>query len=148
MLKRGAGLAAALGMLVMIVAGCGGGESLSRADYASEANVICSRAGKKVVAGLTSQSEGGGGSEAKRYEALSESVLLPSLETEVSELRELGAPDGEEAKIDELLAAMQRGIDAAKARQIHSLGQFGQGFVRFDELAHEYGFDSCALGFA
>ena len=72
-------------------------------------------------------------------------MLLPTVEKEVGELHDLGAPSGDEDTVEAMLVAMQQGVEADEKKQIPSLESFGQGFHKSDKLLHAYGLEACAF---
>ncbi len=122
--------------------------SLSRATYAEQATAACRREGQRILAGLATQhtKTKPGEFEIPVSEELSDSVLIPSVEKELAELRELGAPEGKQVGTEALLRALQTGIESDKEREVSSLADFGKGFRRFDEIARKLSLSGCIFG--
>jgi hypothetical protein len=69
----------------------------------------------------------------------------PSVEDQVQQIRDLGAPDGDEAEIEALLAEVETAID--ETQQAAEAGTVGEGedpFAEADRLSLEYGLTECA----
>ena len=137
----------------------GGGEEASEGlasaspdknTYAKQAGVVCHREGQRILAGLESETNEGspGEFEVPVSQELADSVLIPSVEKELGELRELGAPSGERKRIEAMLAALQQGVEKDKEIEISSLADFGRGLARFDELARLNNLNVCIFGLA
>lgn len=165
------GLLAAL-VSLLVITGCGGGDSdgstsasneqsggaadaaavelasksPSEAEFKKQASEICGRAGKAIVSALLQPPKGG--SEAEAFEALNESVFLPTTERELSELAALGAPKGQEEQIQSILDAMQEGVSALNQGPITSLEAFGKAFAPYDQLMAKFGLRSCRFALA
>lgn len=158
MLSRPVVLLFMLLALLTPLMGCGGGggaevsttvttTTLSKAAYIARAGKLCAKAGERMLNGMTS-TPADGSTEAAQMEELSESVLRPDVEMEIGELRELGAPAGDEKQIEAFLAEMQAGLEASSERPITSLEAFGIGFRPFDRSVKAYGLKGCAFGLA
>lgn len=138
--------------------GCGGGQtaadmgelaaitttSLDKSTYIKRAIAVCQRAGKKLAPAIFA-SPSPHQSASELFEGLGDSVLVPTIERELRELHELGAPRGDGDEVEGILRALQRGINGAKKRRITSVESFGLGFRQFDRLVVDYGLSRCAF---
>jgi hypothetical protein len=75
-----------------------------------------------------------------------QSIFLPGLQSQVDEIRALGTPPGDEAKVEAFLAAMEEAIEASAEATGPSSLSYGENFKREAELANEYGIHRCAYG--
>ena len=166
-----AGLAAA-----MLVAGCGGGNGGNDAERAATSpgsgeaqaarqppggEVTASSAGKAAfvkradkvcIAGAQSVY----GEINKAFEASGRSATAASVSAVeafermvrrvVGEIRELGAPRGDEAQVEAVLASMQQAVDTARERRVSSLEELAQLFGQSDSRAKSYGIEACIFG--
>jgi hypothetical protein len=131
-----------------------GASSPAKAKFVKEANAICNRRlseGLKAIgAQVEKRTKANSGESAAEVEAGAiHSVLLPVIEALIDELRALGAPPGDEAKVEAFLAAFEEGVEISKETQYtaSSVVHFGtKEFKQSDELAREYGLSACALG--
>jgi hypothetical protein len=116
--------------------------------YKRRAIAVCGKEGQRILAALESEPSKAkpGEFEVPASQELADSVLIPSVEEELGELRALGAPAGEQKRIEGMLAALQQGIEKDKEIEITSLADFGRGFERFDELARLYNLGGCIFG--
>lgn len=124
---------------------------LSKAEFVNQANAICEKGKKqslKEMAAYVKQHKGGSGQPGPALIVKAvKAVFIPGVETQIEEIRALGAPPGEEAKVDAFLAALEEGVEAAGEASGGSAGAaFGQGFKRSAKLAREYGLNGCAYG--
>jgi hypothetical protein len=152
-------IALAAAALALIAPGCGsGGDSsssiatgtLSKEAFIKKADAICAkgseamqkgfsvylRKNKKSIIALRHPSKAD-------YQGLIVGVLVPNLEKEIKEIRALGAPSGDEERIEGFLTALEEGIEVAendpKAVTHSSEAIFGVG----SRLAKEYGLEVC-----
>ncbi len=171
----------ALGALV----GCGGGSSSdssngalettvttssrSKAEFVKLANAICERDKANLLAELGTYFKKHGSEAPSPSQAAVqaiEGVVLPKIEREIEEIGALGAPRGEEEKVESFLAALKEGLEAepnesssaqsatpANQSAAGSGGIFGEAneeftkdFKRSAALATQLGLDACSYG--
>ncbi|HMJ72195.1 MAG TPA: hypothetical protein VK471_02395 [Solirubrobacterales bacterium] len=74
-------------------------------------------------------------------------VQIPTVESEMEAIRALGAPSGDEAEIEAILAAHQAAIDELrKAKQINDYEEVEKYFADATKKLEAYGFKACANG--
>lgn len=153
--------------IAAIAAGCGGGSSSStttatstaagssgastaEAQFLKQANGICARARATLLAKVGQYLEkhsGNGQSEDERLADAYRVVLLPSIETQIAEIRSLGIPAGDEEQIESFLTTLQQRIDVArKVPEVSSRFSIDRIFKPAGELARAYGLDVCGYG--
>ena len=146
---------AALIALVAIAAGCGGDDdgggvasgSLTKAEFVKRVNDMCesNRQGQLKDVQAYAAGKGAGLPPGELYAAVNRDLLLPQVEEEIETIEELGAPEGDEAKIEAFVTAQRRGIEeASKIQSISEDEQVRRYFRPASELAREYGIDECA----
>jgi len=146
--------------MAIAVAGCGGGSddgngitasSLSKAEFIAKADAICAKGQKQVERNF--------GAFAKKTKlnvqqvtknptkaqvnGLVHAVLIPAIEQEVTEIRALGAPAGDEDKIEAMLDATEEGIATAEDLPRTVLEETSVAFGVGSRLAKEYGLTVC-----
>jgi hypothetical protein len=134
--------------LAAVVAGCGDSDdsasgsnqtktvsvttsSLSKAEFIKRANAACGRAEATLVPklerfALEHQSERT--SPRVKQAKAAKAVLIPVAEAQIDAIRKLGAPKGDEAQIETILTAQQRGIDELKEVKRIEPGTFAQDY--------------------
>lgn len=151
-MNKGA-LRVALGMLgilaVLVVAGCGdsGDETtaLTKKQFLAQGNALCKEKEQErlnevndLIADLK---PGESFSDAKQTKMV-ETIIIPNYEESISGIEELDAPEGDEEKIEELLAAMentQKVLEEDPEEAIFSVLMF----EKPNKLAQAYGLNSC-----
>jgi hypothetical protein len=68
-------------------------------------------------------------------------VLVPALEQQVDDIRALGAPEGDEEQVDEILTAVEDA--SAEVADDPSRAFEDEVLKEADELAKDYGFKVC-----
>jgi hypothetical protein len=142
----------------LFVAGCGSGDdsttvttgSLSKEAFVKKADAICTKGNLSMQKGFASYLRKHKKSiialrhpSKADYEGLIIGVLVPNLEREIDEIRALGAPSGDEKRIEEIFAAWEEGIEVAEndpAAVKHSSEAI---FGVASRLAKEYGLEVC-----
>ncbi|MGB7588773.1 MAG: hypothetical protein WBM00_08700 [Solirubrobacterales bacterium] len=166
MRPRSTALLAAATMVAATAGGCGGGgstsepseggngdaittSSLSKAQYISRASAACQRQQEKIglrVIAFEKQHPSGGARTPKIYAEEVKAVWLPMVEGEIRALHELGAPAGDEAKIEAMLAADEASVArAASLKRIKSLEAAAGLFSRAGEMLRAYGLEKCTI---
>jgi len=77
------------------------------------------------------------------YAALVAAVLAPNAERETEQLRELGAPDGDEEQIEAMLEAREQGLKDAEARPKAVVTSGEDIFAGASKIATDYGLKVC-----
>lgn len=142
--------------IALVAAGCGSSDdnssestaSLTKAEFIKEGNAICTKGNTKLNSEFEAfgeehnLSENKTPSKAAREEA-SEEVLIPAITTQVEELRALGAPEGDEGEVDEILTGAEEAIEEGEEDPASLLGNEPGGFTEVNKLAREYGLTVC-----
>jgi len=143
---------------VALLSGCGGGGSdttvttgsLSKEAFVKKADAICTEGNERLQKGFATYLRKNKKSiialrhpSKADYEGLIGGVLVPNLEREIKEIRALGAPDGDEQRIEAIFTAWEEGIEVSEndpeAVKHSSEAIFGIG----SRLAKEYGLEVC-----
>lgn len=123
---------------------------ISDAGFVKQANAICEEGKKQSLGEMSAyvkeHSEGSNRPNLKALKGAIQAVIVPAIQTQAEEIRALNAPEGDEAKVDAFLAALEEGVETAEEASGSSTAPFAQSFKRSAELAHEYGLDGCAYG--
>jgi len=151
-ITRSAG-AVALAVLV-IFSGCGGSDeeststaavtvkasSITKAQFVKQANAICAKGTSRIAKIVQKAIVGEAGIEPV------EKAAVPMVNQFVDEITALGAPEGDEAKVEELLSALQEEADEVEQTPSSSMEEFAKRFKKSGNLARSYGLTACALG--
>lgn len=69
---------------------------------------------------------------------------LPPLRKQNEEIKALPAPEGDEAQVEEIVTAFEKGVEDAEANPQDVLASDSNPFKEADELAEKYGLTTCA----
>lgn len=140
---------------VGLIAGCGSSDdstdtveetvTLTKAEFIKQGDQICKRAEGEAQAEAEEYAEENGfalesASDEQLEEAVVE-VLVPALNRQIEELDALGAPEGEEERVEEIIVALEDG--AAEIEDDPSLTFKGDPLNEATRLAGDYGFEAC-----
>jgi hypothetical protein len=146
--------------------GCGGGSdrsssvsstittsSLTKAEFIKKADAICAKGRQNTLPALAhylqkhESSASSSIDEHERFAGAIKAVFLPEIENQIREISELGAPSGDEQRIETLLDTLQQKIDVIKGwRSIPSRFPVDREFRPAGELARDYDLVDCAYG--
>jgi hypothetical protein len=140
----------AVALVVVVAAGCGGGDKrLSRQQYASKADSVCTRYNRQIRAVQRPSS----------LPDLGRSIdkLLPSFERALADLRRLKPPESEQAtatrwlaQVDRLEGDLKAVRDQAKRNDLQGVQAAGQRGARDNDrgnaLAAKLGMTVCSKG--
>lgn len=122
-------------LLVGIVAiGCGGGEStIAKRDFVSQVNAACEEEQKEL--------------RDDPAPGIKEAILrsAAALQAEAEEMEAIGAPNGDQAKIDALLKQMRKAVALVRANRQRDVEQANIALERAEKLADDYGLEKCLL---
>jgi hypothetical protein len=154
-------LAAALAIFA-VAAGCGGGDdgstaetdspdtdapALTKAEFVKQGDEICAAASEEYGEGIedfftendVSQTKG---PTTEQEEELLAEIILPRIKTEMEELRELGPPEGEEQRVDEIFTGVEEAV--AEGESDPSTVAGGENpFADPNAKAKAFGFEVC-----
>jgi hypothetical protein len=149
-------LPAAALAIALIVAGCGGGgsdnevtaSSITKAEFLKKADAVCERGNEQTQADVAAYVEEKNFSLSKKqtpaqYTAFIEAVLVPNVNKEIEEIRDLGAPSGDEDQVEAILSALEDAVAKAQKESKAVVQERTDLFGRASELAKEYGLKAC-----
>jgi hypothetical protein len=150
--KRFIALLAALAAISMIVAGCGGGSdsssssSLTKAQFIKQADAICEKGNKasnEEVEEFAKENNVNTSKPTKeQQEEVIAQVVAPNVQGQVEEISDLGAPEGDEKKIDAMVGAVEEGVEELESNP-SALIEGKNPLSKGSKLAKEYGLKTC-----
>ncbi len=124
--------------------------SLTKAEFLARGNAICADGRRQFLPRMSAYIERRYPDEEVTPEIFADAihvVFLPMLETQIEEIRELGAPRGDEQTIETFLDTLQAKIDVIETWQrVPSRFPVDREFRPAGELAREYGLLTCGYG--
>jgi hypothetical protein len=146
---------AVLVALAALVAGCGGGDdttdetvTLTKTEFIKQGDAICKEGNKEIQEGFEEYAEENDLPQNKEPSTeqgieITETVILPGVQQQAEEIRELGAPEGDEDQVDELLTSLEDAVaEGEEDPELLFKGETDP-FGEVNELAVDYGFKVC-----
>lgn len=141
-------------LVLVVVAGCGSGDddeggeetqTLTKVEFIEQGDKICEEAEERSESEAEQFAEDNGfelekASKEEIEEAITE-VLVPALNQQAEEIKALGAPEGDEKRVEAIVAALQDG--ASEVADEPKLAFEGQPLKEASRLAKDYGFKVC-----
>lgn len=147
--------AVAAAVLVMLVAGCGGGDettdetvTLTKAEFVKQGDAICKEGNEEIEAGFEEFAEENDipqNKEPSKEQGVEivETVILPNIQQQGEEIRELGAPEGDEEQVDELLDSLEDAVAQGEDNPEFLFEDDTDPFGEVNQLAADFGFKVC-----
>jgi hypothetical protein len=137
----------------MVSFGCGGDEKpasasvFSKAEFIKQANAACERERAGLMERISSFERRRAPGRPLAGADMVHLVYLPTMETQMWRIEELGVPRGEGGRIDAMLDAERFAVDAvAVIPRVPSRAAAERHFAEADKLFRAYGLHSCATG--
>ena len=140
------GLAA---VTALVVAGCGGGgdddststSSLAKPAWIAKADAICQQGNQEIEQAANEHFGKQQGQEPTdaQVQQFTDETVIPSVQKQIDQIRDLGAPSGDEDQVNEILDTVQADIDKAKSATTLPDDPFADG----NALATQYGLKVC-----
>jgi hypothetical protein len=149
---RGIALFAGLLVAALVVVGCGGGgdesstSSISKVAFIKKTDAVCKRGNGRMevaFAHFLEENKNIRHPSKDDYEALVGKVLVPNVKREVKEIRAFGAPSGDEDRVDDILEALEEGVEVAERDPKVVVSSSEAVFGISSRLAKEYGLEVC-----
>jgi hypothetical protein len=148
--KRLIAMLAGVVAIAVIAAGCGSSsssDSLTKAEYIKQGDALCKKGSGEIEEEVETYAKENNISlksepSEEQLEAISEDVVIPAVQSQLDGLKGLGTPSEDEDKSNEVLDALEEGIE--KGEEDPAAFVEGKGtLVKANELANEFGFKVC-----
>jgi hypothetical protein len=138
--------------VALALAGCGGdGETtttttsapLTKAEFLRQADQICLSGDTRIEAAADDLLAAEPEPPPAQVRRIALRIVVPGLEAEVRAIRALGAPAGDEAAVERILRATERGIAQIGADPEGVISGPPAGLLEAGRLARRYGSEEC-----
>jgi hypothetical protein len=148
-------LLAALALAAGVIVACGGDDdddgggeqALSKAEYIKQGDAICAEGDREIEKAAEEafgDLEQGQQPSAKEIGEFGQETVLPSLQKQIDQLRELPTPEGDEDAVNAIYDAADKGIRELREGKPEDFVEKGDAaFADANRLAGEYGFQNC-----
>jgi formaldehyde-activating enzyme involved in methanogenesis len=137
-------------VVALVLAGCGGDDSgeasISKEQFVAQMDAICKRANKRsevAFASVLKAFKRGEKPSQAEYEKAVSTALVPTVKREIEEIEKLDAPSGDESEIDEIVDALEEGVETAERNPQAVIVSSDAVYGIASRLAGEYGLEVC-----
>ncbi len=167
-MERAAGLLAFVLLMAMVATGCGGSgddsnassapstsgvetirklTTISKAEFVKQGNAACRKVRSELPKQIADFERSRAGKKPRTYADAAHFVLIPAYEAEVWGVEKLGAPPGDEERIDKMLAAERTAIGSiAVMPRVPSIKGAERHFTDAEKQFRAYGLTDCTKG--
>jgi hypothetical protein len=151
-------IATAASIVTLGIAACGEGDGgdtattatttpISKQQFVRDANKICSSSDDKIERASNEFFAGaprGEGPPPEEIEQFGKKTVFPTIQAEIDRIEALGAPEGDEDEVNEILESAQAGLDELEENPERlAKGGSTTAFEEAEKLAADYGLDQC-----
>jgi hypothetical protein len=139
--------------VAVLVAGCGGGSdsstatvSVSKAAFIKKVDAVCQKGTERMQRAILvflKQHKDVQRPNKTQSEKLVGTAIVPSVKTELKELKALDAPEGDEERADAIISALEEGLETAEGNPDAVVASSDAVFGISGRLAGEYGAEVC-----
>lgn len=119
------------------------GDTLTKQQFITRADEICAAGDEEIISAGRAEF----GNQAPQGEELAQfvdDVVVPSTQRQHDQIAALPVPEGEEQSVDQLLTALQQGIDSLESDPEQLVQSSGDDpFEEASRLAREFGLTDC-----
>jgi hypothetical protein len=123
--------------------GDGGGDALSKEEFVAQGNEICTEGNAEIEAGAQ-EAFPEGQPTPETAEAFVNDTLVPSVQGQIDDLRDLGIPEGDEDQVTEILDKAELALQDLKEDPTLAIGQGEDPFAEVNQELTDYGLTACA----
>jgi hypothetical protein len=142
-------------IIALVVAGCGGGSddsstaegSVSKAAFIKKVDAVCQKGTERMQRAILvflKQHKSVRRPNKAQSEKLVGTAIVPSVKTEIKELKALDAPEGDEERVDAIISALEEGLETAEGNPEAVAASSDAVFGISGRLAGEYGAVVCS----
>lgn len=124
------------------------GESgpLSKSQFTEAADAICAEAEaseEEQARDLFPNAQGAAGLSSEDFDRLATEVAIPSLRSQLEQLRALSPPEGDEEEVGEIISELEEGVEAVEEDPSLLADGGGPALQEATSLAQRYGLAVC-----
>jgi hypothetical protein len=148
-----AAIAVLIGALIAVtaLAGCGGGDGdetseITKAQFINRADAICQKANEDKQQAIAASFKKRSLTSLPENKKVQEEIVLeaiPPLKKMTKELGALGAPSGDEKKVESMVDSYEAGIESIEEDPAGALGESYDAFDKANQMAAAYGLEAC-----
>lgn len=117
----------------------------AKASYVRQVSQICARDQQAILAGIVRIGQQTEEQDATAlFESVTSEVLIPALGQKRGDIRALGAPSGDEQRVEAILDSLEQGQASLEDEPPTAIEGYAERLQDFDRLARQYGIKGCA----
>ena len=126
--------------------GCGGDddEALTKAQFLKQGNAICKKGNKEIDKAAKKTFTSNKRPSTAEITKFAEDTLIPSVEEQISGIRDLNPPSADEDQVDSILDEAESALDKTKADPSIFANEKNDPFKKANQDAKAYGLTECA----
>jgi hypothetical protein len=136
----------------LVAAGCGSSSkssststpAITKAEFIRKGNAICAKGNQQITTAANKLFPRTGpkptNAQLRRFAT---GTLIPSVQSQIDQLKALGAPAGDEAKVNAIVSSAQSALDEGKKNPLLLTGNGPGPFRRANQLTKSYGLTTC-----
>ena len=124
---------------------CGGDDAPSQEEYVAQADEICRQADEALDAEVQER-VGTEQPDQQQIVALTGELVVPNLEGQISDLRALTPPEGDEETVEEIYSTLETAVQQIADDPSAAIQQPPAEFEEASSMAREYGMEKCGAG--
>jgi hypothetical protein len=125
--------------------GCGGDDAPSQEEYVAQADEICREADEALDAEVQERI-GTKQPNQQQVVTLTGELVVPNLEGQISDLRALTPPEGDEETVEAIYATLETAVQKIADDPSIVTGEPPAEFEEASRLAREHGMEKCGAG--
>jgi len=142
-------------VLVLIAAGCGSSSkststtpALTKAEFLQKGNAICRKGNQQINQAAKKLFPNRRARPSKaQMTKFATGKIIPSVQSQISGVKALGAPKGDEAKVNAIVTTAQAALDRSKKDPlVLTTNSKRDPFAKANKVAKAYGLTVCASG--
>jgi hypothetical protein len=129
----------------LVVAACGSSsddDALTKAEFLKQGNAICAKGNKEIDAAANKTFTKGQQPSKAQITKFAEDTLIPSVEGQIDDLRDLTPPSADEDQVNKILDEAESAVDKTKDDP-SVFAQNQDPFKKANQLAIDYGLKEC-----
>ena len=126
---------------LLVIAGCGGSDHLSKPDFIAQGNAICKKGNDKINAAFKALDRN---APQAKFVQVTKQTAIPQIQGEIDGVDNLAAPKGDEDTVQKIVDDARAALDKVKADPA-ILGH-SDPFKQANKEANAYGLKECGSG--
>lgn len=138
--------ACAIVAAAIVAVGCGGDDNPTKAEFLKDGNAACKKGNKEINQAAKQTFTSKKQPSKAQLNKFAEETLIPSIQGQIDDIRDLGAPSGDEDQVNKILDDAQAALDKGKDDPTLLTSDKQDPFKQVNKDASAYGLTACGNG--